>query len=141
MDRGEATEEFVRMVCEGYSESVGDGMFKMPSRVSGMEDAEWKQVQEWFQERTPSEKEKIDLIIREAMFSMLNTLMAQLDGVAGYHYVHDKPADFSVILNLYRDHDDASDGKPQETVEICPTRRGEDLHDILFHLAKDIRKI
>ena len=138
MNREEAAEEFVQVVCNEYSQSM-DLMLTMLNHPVGNEKSEWKEVRKWFHERSPSEQANVQFLMREAIFTLLHSMLVYFDGATGYYLVDGKPVDFELILNRYQNIGAAIEGEPEEKIKISPAGRGEDLHDIFFHLAEKIR--
>ena len=138
MNRNTAAEKFAEMLLNmGVKESINT-LFDAMSHPTGTRKQQWTDVQAWYESRTQEDKDSIRFLIKEATVFSAVGIAAFLDGIVRYVDAEGKPAEFAVALQIYQDYDAASKKDYTEVIPICPTQRGEDVHDILLSLLDDI---
>lgn len=96
----------------------------------------WKAAQLWYSGCRQSEREHIQVLMLDAVISALHGVLVFLDGATAHHYIGERPADFYLGINVYPDVD-AAPAHPEESVQICPSDEGMDLHYIFLNQLDD----
>jgi hypothetical protein len=132
LERNQAAEEFAKLLVEVGVQQGNDALFESLNRPLGPHKEAWAHAKEWYDSQPDGIQELVRFLTREAMVMALFGVAVHLDGGGGYRFVGDRVAEFTVGMNVYRNAEQASLGVWDEAVEICPTKRGEEVHDIFL---------
>ena len=135
MDRNKAAEEFAKMLFQVGVEEGSQAFFASLESPTGQDKRTWEEVKHWHGNKTDEEKQFIGFIVKEAIIQAIHGIAVNFDGAAGYDYIDERPIEFAVALRVYDSIDAVEIGDSNETIEICPTVHGADVHDIFINLA------
>jgi hypothetical protein len=97
----------------------------------------WERLRQRYETENQAGRELFRFAVKEAMILSIFGVAAHFDGASGYDPIGDRVGEFAVALNVYRSLEDTTPQGLEETVQICPTRRGEDVHDIFMNLVDE----
>lgn len=100
----------------------------------GVDQSRWEEIARWFKQSPEESRGNIRFLVEEAIVYALHGVLASLDGVTEFHYVSDQPCEFTLAMRLYPDEDAAARAEVSTEIQISPTERGEDLHDLFLNL-------
>jgi len=135
MDRNTAAEEFAKMLFQvGVKESL-EGFYDSLDTPGGQNKKTWEDVRKWHENETDEVRRFVRFIVKEAIVLSVHGLAVNLDGASGYNYVGEHPIEYAVTMRTYQSIDAIENHSPRETIEICPTTHGEDVHDIFLYFV------
>ena len=123
-----------------FSVGIKDGyqvFFETLNTPRGQHKPMWEKIKRWYEAQTEEKQDFIRFVVWQATVIGVGGLAVHFDGAQGFDYVNERPGEFSVALNIYRNIHEATEGLPEETIPICPTSEGEDVHDLLFGLVDE----
>ena len=133
MDREKAAGAFVRMAYEsGVQQGLGAVSEFLEGRGSAGE--EWRKAGEWTRSLSTEDRRVLSFLLRQAAVQAVTGVLVNLDGVSGYCHVDGQPVEFSVAMTAV-ESGAAAAASETLTITIAPAERGEDLHDIFFHVV------
>ncbi len=135
MDRSKAAEEFAKALfsvgVERSVEAFSDGL----STPGGKDKSLWEQAKSLYESQTDEGKAVIRFMVKEASVLSAFGVAVFLDGASGYWDAEGQPAEFTVALNIYDNVEEAQ--TLTETVQVCPVKDAEDVHDIFMDLVDE----
>lgn len=138
MNRSLAAEEFARMLFQVGVEGGINALFDSLNTPVGVHKQTWEKIKRWHENQTDEVRALFRFAVKEAAVLAVFGIAVHLDGASGYHFIDDRPSEFTISLNVYENHDAAREGIPLETVAICPTKFGEDVHDIFLSVVGEV---
>jgi hypothetical protein len=140
MDREAAAEKFAAML---FREGVEEGLkafFDGIENPLGHQGKKWERIRRLLHSQSEEGKRTFRLAIAEAMTLAVFGIAVHLDGASGGIEMGDRSGRFAAALNIYGSWKDSWKQPPEETVQICPTFEGEDVHDLFMDLADQWEK-
>jgi len=141
MDKDKAAEEFSKMLFQqgfqGSLESVASSLQEPPV---GSRLIEWEAAKKWCDRLDERDKSALSFLLTRVSVSAIFGIACFLDGASGYQSIEgydSQPADFIVSLRTYKDVTSYEMQVPAETIQVCPTEHGEDVHDIFLSLVDE----
>src|SRR5687767_1375168 len=131
MNRNAAAEEFAKVLFRGGVEEGVKAFFDVMSEPMGHQRDKWERLRRWYESEDEEDRGILRVAIKDAMVLAVFGVAVHLDGASGgYIEVEEGIGELAVALNIYGSEKALDARTPKETIEICPTRRGEDVHDI-----------
>lgn len=137
MDRSAAAEVFANFLYRVGVTGGWESFFESLEKPAGEHRAEWEGINQMYASQSEEGRRAFRFAVREALVLAVFGLAVHLDGAAEYVYVGDRPAEFTVGLSIYESLQRAKEHAAAETVDVCPTRRGVEVHDLLLDLVEE----
>ena len=130
MNKNTAAEMFGKMLFEQGVEQSSPLFMKLLNEPRGTHKAKWQAAKEWYEQESADKQALIRFLIQQAAILSTFHIAYKLD--EGLDEKHGQVVNYTVAVNTYKDRDAANEDLPDETVQICPTVTGEDIHDIVM---------
>lgn len=136
MNRDIAADLLAKMLYEVGVEGGYKAFFDTLKNPSGPYKHTWEEFRRWYDTQPDETQKLVQFMAKEAMVLAVFGIAVDLDGGGSYHFIGDQPAELAVALRVFKNLESIkanTHNLPQETVEICPTTTGEDIHDIFLY--------
>jgi hypothetical protein len=103
----------------------------------GKPDEDLLEMHRWFQDLDEETRKHIRSVVAFTARSAVFGACAILDGVSGGYAIPGTVSSFALYLEAHRDSAADETEPPDDSVKICPTMVGEDLHVLFSHAIKE----
>ncbi len=135
MDKDTAAEEFAKMLFRVGVEEGLETFFDSLGAPGGQNKKAWEDAKQWYENESEEGKRFVRFVAKEAIIRAVFGLAVNFDGATGYSYVGERPIEYVIAMRVYESVDVIGLNSPDETIEICPTTHGDDVHDIFLNLV------
>ena len=137
MYKNTGSEQFARMLFEVGVERGLQGMYDLMENPPHQEKETWAKVKEWYGNQSEESKQIVRFMAKEAIIFAVFELEVNFDGAAGNRVWGEHQVDFAVNMRVYESEEAVENETPDTTIAVCPTTRGEDVHDIFLDLVDE----
>lgn len=130
MDRDVAAEMFGKMLFEQGVVTSNRTMMKLLNQPPATHRAEWQAAKNWHKKASNDERALLYFLVEQATIISTFNVACKLD--KGLDEKENRLVNYTVIVNTYPNREAAIQASPEESVQVCPTVSGEDIHDILM---------
>lgn len=130
MNKNTAAEIFGKMLFEQGIEQSNSVLIELLDAPRGTYKEKWQAAKEWYEQESAEKQAIIRFLIQQATILSTFHIAYKLD--EGLDEKDGQVVNYTVAVNTYKDRNAANDDVPEETVRVCPTVIGEDIHDIVM---------
>jgi len=140
MDRNAAAEHFAKMLLEVGVQGTLRDLYEMMDDPIGPDKAKWQEASKWHEDLSAEGKQHVRFLVENAIITALFRVAVNFDGAQGFREADAHQIDFAVNMRIYKSKETVANERPDETIEICPTMHGDEVHDIFLNLVDDAKE-